>query len=167
MAYYQILKDRGLTFDDTPQVGAAYIMNDGKFLSITNNKNILQEHPSPTKKCVHYDLDFFLFKEGILPEKRVRVLLDSDNAIRLNDGTNFIQESAYMSLPVLEPSAEQYLSLLAWLDYVMTISKTIQIEDGNKQKLKVYEFVSLENENGWTSDNIINDIKRIYREEEL
>ena len=48
----------------------------------------------------------------------------------------------------------------------MAISPTVQIETKGKIPIRIYPFASVNNENGFTPEDIIKDIKRINNQEE-
>ena len=167
IALYNALKERNLVFITNPPKGASYIMEDGKFLDLNNSADIVLSPECGNREFVtHPMLADYLVREGLLDEMCQKPLLDTDNAIAINDGTNYIREAAYICLPKEMPNGAQFGALLNWFTYLMTISPSVQIETKEKVPVKIYDFVSLESEYGWTPENIIKDIKRMYNQEE-
>ena len=142
-------------------------MLDGHFLDLFASKDIVIAPERADKRFVtHPQFVDYLVRVGLLDRRYEKPLLDTDNAIAINDGTNYIKEAAYICLPPIQPTSPQYEALLNWLTYVMTISPTVQIETKGKVLIQIYAFVSANNENGFTPEEIIKDIKRMYNQEE-
>lgn len=164
---YENLKEKNISFSDAIPKGASYIMGDGLFLDLLASKEIVVAKERADKTYVtHPQFVDYLVRAGLIDKRCEKPLLDSDNAIAINDGTNYIKEAAYICLPFIEPSTEQFESLLNWLTNLMSISPVVQIETKNKVPVIIYDFVSLENDNGWTPEKIIENIKQMYIEEE-
>lgn len=153
--YYEILKKLGFTFTSSVPTGPAYIMNDGMFLDIKSSMKIID--PSNTLQPTHPAVDEYLIEEGYIDSNAEvsRVLCDADNAIRVNDGTNFLQE-VVVGLPKQEPTTAQYNSLEEWL-WSMTSKGSVAVGDERSTNIfKVYNF----EEN--MPEDIINKIKNYY-----
>lgn len=109
---YEVLLSAGFKFSDIPDgVGSAYIMRDGKFLFLEQNKDILE-----ASTVTHGTLDLWLQENGYIGEYTMasRLLCQTDGAIRINDGTNFSLETI-IGLPEKQISFEQSKSLDAWM----------------------------------------------------
>lgn len=164
---YENLKEKNITFSNAIPRGASYIMGDGLFLDLLASKEkVVAKERADKSYVTHPQFVDYLVRVGLIDKRCEKPLLDSDNAIAINDGTNYIKEAAYICLPFIEPSAEQYESLLNWLTNLMSISPVVQIETKNKVPVIIYDFVSLENDNGWTPEKIIENIMQMYVEEE-
>ncbi len=164
---YNAMQDLGLVFINKVAKGASYIMQDGLFLDLFASKDIVIAPERADKRFVtHPQFVDYLVRVGLLDRRYEKPLLDSDNAIAINDGTNYIKEAAYICLPPNPLASPQYEALLNWLTYVMTISPTVQIETKGKIPIRIYPFASVNNENGFTPEDIIKDIKRMYNQEE-
>lgn len=164
MSLYNELKQRNITFVNNPPRFASYIMEDGKYLDIDTSRNVMCGRINPNTKITHAPLDVYCKEQGLVEEQLHKTLVKTDNAIAINDGTNFAFETAYFILPEQEPTNAQYTSLLQWLDSILTVTNQVQIEDDMKHRLYLYDLVSLENDNGYTPEQIIQDIKRMYAE---
>ena len=75
----------------------------------------------------------------------------------------FKQERAYIDLPASEPTNEQYSSLLDWLYHTLYVSETIDVKEFLRNKIKTYTFLSSKNEDGYLPEDIIKEIKKIYK----
>ena len=164
MNLYDELKQRHLTFVNNPPAPVSYIMQDGKYLDLDTSRNVICETVNNSTKVTHRVLDVYCKTQGLVEQQLDKTLVKTDNAIALNDGTNFAFETAYFILPKQEPTNEQYDSLLQWLDSILAKTNKVQIEDDRKQRLYLYDLVSLENDNGYTPEQIIQDVKRMYVE---
>ena len=162
MAIYNQLKNKQLVFSNNYVQGSSYIMNDGKYLDIKSSKQIIypQDYQSRTK-ITHASFDHYLQRVELSPTKVYKYLVESDNAIALNDGTNFNVEKPYFVLPQNKPTNAQFTSLLNWLDYITTISDLVQIEDVRNQVSQSFYFKKPDND-GWLTDDIIKEIKKMY-----
>ena len=146
--YPQLLKD-GFKFTDTPAFGAGYIMQDGKFLFLENNRNLLT-----ADKITH----FYLITKGYIQDTSAsRVLCQTDNAIRINDGINFSYE-ALIGLPKNKLTVEQERSLEAWLYYMLEKNKYL-IQVGNELVAAVFQIYNLKEQ---MPEKVISKIKTYY-----
>ena len=165
MSLYNELKQRNITFVNNPPRCASYIMEDGKYLDINASMSIMFDNANRNNSIVtHAPIDVYCKEQDLVEEQLHKTLVKTDNAIAINDGTNFAFETAYFILPEQEPTNEQYAALLQWLDSILTITNQVQIEDDMKHRLYLYDLVSLENDNGYTPEQIIQDVKRMYAE---
>lgn len=150
--YHQLLKD-GFKFTDTPTFGAGYIMQDGKFLFLEKNRNLLA-----ADKITHGALDFYLITKGYIQDTSAsRVLCQTDNAVRINDGTNFSYE-ALIGLPKNKLTADQESSLEAWLYYMLEKNKYL-IQVGNELVAAVFQVYNLKEQ---PPEKVISKIKTYY-----
>ena len=165
MAIYNTLVNENLIFVTNPPRGTSYIMPDGKYLDMIASKELLFAPECGNRDIItHPTLDFYCLINNLVDKHYYKVLMHTDNAIALNDGFNFKGEHAYFVLPETKPTTSQYTSLLNWLDYIMTISPTVQIEDERKRIQQVFVFQKLDND-GWLPEDIIKEIKRRYSEQ--
>jgi len=156
MAYYQLLKDLGFVFTKSIPSGASYIMNDGMFLDITSSMKIID--PSRTiTKGTHPAIDEFLIENGYINsnENISRILCTSDNAIRINDGTNFRSE-VVIGLPSSRPTETQFKSLENWLYSIFSKGGVDVGNDISSNIFKHYDF------NDYLPEYIIKKIKIYY-----
>lgn len=156
MSYYGLLKELGFSFTSKVPAGAAYIMPDGKFLDLSASMKVID--PSGSSKATHPALDEFLIEKGYLGDdgQISRVLCSSDNAIRVNDGTNFSRELV-VGLPPVRPTDAQFASLENWLYSVFSKGG---VDVGNASldgaQVKHYDFSST------LPEEVIKNIKRFY-----
>ena len=158
----------GIIFSNTPMVGSGYIMPDGSFIHA--DKNLI--FPDPSRR-VHPSLDNYIIAKGLVDKVDKynfpkHLLTYTYGAITINFGDKFDFETAYFEISGIEPTAVQYNSLLDWLYFLMSKKlNTVQFGNGRLDRLwrfpyKIYDFISPENENGWTPEAIIKDLKRCY-----
>lgn len=153
--YYDLLKELGFVFTNNIPSGPAYIMQDGKFLDITSSMKIID--PSGKLIACHPAIDEFLFENGYIdPMAEVnRVLCSSDNAIRVNDGSNFLGELV-IGLPNSRPNETQFAALENWL-YSIFSKGGIDVGDERSTNIfKHYDF------NQYLPEDIIKKIKMYY-----
>lgn len=164
MAIYNDLKNTQLVFSNNYVQGASYIMNDGKFIDFRSSNNLLLNPENQNRtRVTHIDFDRYLIDNEFISveNKDHKLLVNSDNAIAINDGTNLTIEKPYFVLPPSKPTNAQFTSLLNWLDYIATISDLIQIENTTKNVMQRFYFKKPEND-GWLTDDIIKEIKKMY-----
>lgn len=125
---------------DEPYYGKTYIMPDGRFLDMRN-----VEH--------HSDIEKWLIDQGL-----------SDKEYIGNSGSQTMRELGaircdnrryYMELPPIDPTQEQYNSLLYWLDLHLSKTRAIEVvtQDGKQVMYRGEENVS---------DDIVDKIRRYY-----
>ena len=144
-------------FSNTYNIGASYIMQDGTFLNLEEQRPLLN-HPYRNN---HLMLDNYAFESGLVEHWRKDCMTEYYHAIKLNDGTILVQERAYLLLPKESPTEKQYKSLENWLYYVMTLTNEIQVTK-NGIKTIHYNFLTLKDENGYLPEDIIKDIRKLY-----
>jgi hypothetical protein len=136
--YSQLIKD-GFKFSNTPDgIGSAYIMKDGKFLFLEQNKAVLNSNI-----VTHGTLDLYLQDKGYISEDTLasRVLCQTDDAIRINDGKNFFFETI-IGLPKNKITAEQTKALEDWIWSMMSRRK-YHIAVGNELVSEVFRSYNL------------------------
>ena len=157
MEFYNELKKLGFKFTPAVPSGPVYIMKDGNFLDLRNSKNV--KNGDGTGFSTHSDLDMYLIDEGYInPDENInRVLCSSDNAIRCNDGSNFMIENV-IGLPNSMPTTDQFESLKNWLYYMMGLGRhSVAVGNDNSTNIfKTYDF------NEYLPEDIIKRIKRYY-----
>lgn len=161
MAFYDLLRKLGFTFTTSIPHGAAYIMNDGQFLDITASMKVID--PSGTlNKGTHPAIDEFLIDNGYLENNGniSRILCTSDNAIRINDGSNFRSELV-IGLPKARPTEAQFRSLENWLYHIFSKGGVDVGNDNSSNIFKHYDF------NHYLPEDIIKRIKMYYGTGEL
>jgi len=158
---YQKLLDNGFIFSNKVRPGACYIMNDGKFLSIEDNKDILGLDSNDI--ACHPQLDVFVLENNLIPEGSLvnRVLCETDNAIRVNDGSN-LKEETVIGLPEKEPTSSQYNSLIDWL-YDLMLKRTF-VNVGDEINSKVFKRYDLKET---FPEDIVKKIKAYYKDGRL
>lgn len=143
-------------FSDTYNIGASYIMQDGTFLNLEEQRPLL-DHPYRNN---HVMLDNCVAEHGLVEHWRKDCMTEYCNAIKLNDGTILVQERAYILLPKESPTEKQYKSLENWLYYIMTLTDEIQVT--RKLQTKHYKFLTIKDENGYLPEDIIKEIRKLY-----
>lgn len=184
---YDKLKSLGFIFQDTPSSGSGYIMPDGKFMGMRENSHMFTDRPYQVKKLdiyLHPDLKFYLQQRDLLDidktkgDEENRVLMDSDNAIRICDGENFGYETAYVVLPNKQISYEQQKSLVDWLYHIMDLNKqrfvtfyldhgSFVLKDFKQGKFYKYYFKKYdtpETFEAYFPEEIVKDIIRIFNQ---
>ena len=152
--YNQLISD-GFIFTQRPDyAGSAYIMPDGKFLFLELNKGLLEV----SGKVTHGALDFYLIKNHYIKDTdATRVLCQTDNAIRINDGSNFAFE-VLIGLPEKKPTYDQFESLESWLDSIYHKNK-FYVSVGNEIVSEVFQKYDL---HYYLPEDIIKRIKNYY-----
>lgn len=138
--YDQLIAD-GFKFSDTPADGrgSAYIMKDGKFLFLEQNKEIFKTH-----FVTHGTLDLYLQDNGYISADSLasRVLCQTDDAIRINDGKNFAFETV-IGLPKNKLTFDQFSALEDWL-WDMIVRRKYRIAVGNELVSEVFRSYNLQ-----------------------
>ena len=158
---YNKLKELGFKFTMNPPTGSVYLMPTGEFLDIDAHKDILglPEYA----RAVHGSLDQYLLDLGLIENSETlsRALCETDNAVRLNDGTLFKVE-VLVGLPPKQLTPAQYTSLENWLYSIMYKSDGVFIGDEINSNGVYYKFASIKNLDGYTPEDIIKKIKNFY-----
>ena len=143
-----------IKYSDIPTRKAGFITNDGKFINLQENKIQLIGYGS--KDVIHSDFANYMHKQGLK--------LNELNLIRFNDGSYiYINEEAYIELNKEEPNKKQYEAILKWFDFLSLNSKKKYVcisIDCNSEK---YEFVNKTCSEGLLPEQLINEIKKMYR----
>ena len=155
MANYGLLRRLGFEFTSSVPDGAAYIMRDGMFLDLTASMKIID--PSGQSKATHPALDSFLIENGYLEDNQQisRILCSSDNAIRVNDGTNFSRELV-IGLPASRPTEAQFASLENWLYHVFSKGG---VDVGNENSTAIFKHYDFSK---YLPEDVIKKIKMYY-----
>lgn len=162
---YNLLKNANITFTNNVPNGISFIMEDGKFLDVESSRGIIldqENHYESEIKINHSTFEGFLYRIGLINEQNIKSLVLTDNAIAINDGSNYACEAAYLNLPQNEPTTAQYNSLADWLTHLCGKCDIVQLEERRKKLIKVYNLISVNNEQAYTPEEIIQDIKRMY-----
>ena len=152
--YNKLISD-GFIFTQKPDyTGSAYIMPDGKFLFLELNKGLLEV----SGKVTHGALDFYVIKSHYIKDTNAtRVLCQTDNAIRINDGSNFAFE-VLIGLPEKKPTYDQFEALESWLDSIYHKNK-FYVSVGNEIVSEVFQKYDLRY---YLPEDIIKRIKNYY-----
>ena len=152
--YNKLISD-GFVFTQRPDyTGSAYIMPDGKFLFLELNKGLLEV----SGKVTHGALDSYLIKNHYIKDTNAtRVLCQTDNAIRINDGSNFAFE-VLIGLPEKKPTYDQFEALESWLDSICNKNK-FYVSVGNEIVSEVFQKYDL---HYYLPEDIIKRIKNYY-----
>ena len=152
--YNKLISD-GFIFTQRPDyTGSAYIMPDGKFLFLELNKGLLEV----SGKVTHGALDSYLIKNHYIKDTNAtRVLCQTDNAIRINDGSNFAFE-VLIGLPEKKPTYDQFEALESWLDSICNKNK-FYVSVGNEIVSEVFQKYDL---HYYLPEDIIKRIKNYY-----
>ena len=135
MEYYTKLKENNFAFTAVDNFrGGGYIMNDGLFLSLNNDKEKFIDKVANKLGGLHSVFDRYLrtleFPRGECTSRLLKAT--DDNAIAINDGTNYDWESPYIDLPKKALTEEQFTALTAFLDKIMlSIKKKVVVENKN------------------------------------
>ena len=149
-------QDFGLSLSKEPRRKAAYIVEDGSFINLEENKVVLVGYSS--REPTHTDFSHLMQKNGIKDK----------SIIRVNDGTYlYILEEAYVTLKDIEPTKEQYGALLKWFDFLMLNSKKKYVCIGINSKGSRFEFINRENKGGLLPEQLIDEIKGMYKEKKV
>lgn len=141
----------GFLLSKEPQRKAAYIVEDGSFINLEENKVLLIGYGS--REPTHNDFIRFLKRNNI----------EDKSIIRVNDGGYlYIVEDAYVTLKGKEPTKEQYAALLKWFDFLMLNSKKKYVYIGINAKAQNYEFINKVNKDGLLPEELIGAIRRLY-----
>lgn len=141
--------NNNIVYSSEPAKRASFITEDGKFINLQENKVQLIGYAShePTHSDLH---------------------IDKTNMIKLNDGTYlYISEEAYIELPKKEPNKDQYNALLKWLDYLMLNSKKECIFVGFSSRGKSFPFVNRAHSEGLLPEDLLKEVRRMYKEKKL
>lgn len=158
-----VLKAENIVFSNKPNRKAAFIMNDGSFLNLDENKRHITGIIS--RDVIHSDLSLYLWSKDIANKKDDYFLVRHHNAIRINDGTSQnICEEPLVTLPK-ELNTIQYDSMLKWLDYLFFETNKPRVHIGiiDKDNLKTFYFLRKDND-GYLPEDIIKEIKHLYCE---
>lgn len=138
-----------IVYSSEPAKRASFITEDGKFINLNENKFSLIGYAS--REPTHSDL-----------------YIDKTNMIKLNDGTYlYISEEAYIELPKKEPNKDQYDALLKWLDYLMLNSRKECVFVGFSSRGKSFPFVNKTHSEGLLPEQLIKEIRRMYKEKKV
>lgn len=155
----QTLLNNGVVLSKEPQKKADFILKDGSFVNLQKNRNVISYFDKID--VVHKDLvDFLCYKKEYDSNDTMR-FKEEFGLIRLNDG-NFerYHEQCIIDLPMVEPTKEQYDSLLKWIDFVSLQPNKNHIYVNIKQ----YELANKDNPDGVLPEDIIKDIKKYYND---
>jgi len=177
----QALENSKFTFSDNYATGCSFLFPDGKYLNLVENNDRIKEiigdrGPVPA----HHLLDRCINKLRLVSEEdeevireynntfekpmyqiclQQRIVEHTDQAIVLNDGTNFHWENSYIDLPVTgNITPEQLNKLTLWIDNVVGGIQS-RLDVGYGTNIKSYQ---LKGYDSTTTDEIIKDIKRLY-----
>ena len=176
------LESSGFIFSDNQAPGCSFLFPDGRYLNLRENRDRITEIEGDRGPVMaHHLLDRCMCRLRIVSEDdehliseytdnldkpcykkalQRRIVEHTDNAIVLNDGTNFNWENSYIDLPVRDkPTTAQLNKLTLWIDNVIYGTQT-KLDVGYGDKVISYNF---EEENHPTTDDIIKDIKKIYQ----
>ena len=152
--YNKLISDGFILTQKPDYTGSAYIMPDGKFLFLELNKGLLEVSGKVTPGA----LDFYLIKNHYIKDTdATRVLCQTDNAIRINDGSNFAFE-VLIGLPEKKPTYDQFEALESWLDSIYHKNK-FYVSVGNEIVSEVFQKYDLRY---YLPEDIIKRIKNYY-----
>lgn len=147
-----------IIYSDSPTRKAGFITEDGKFINLQENKVQLIGYAS--KDVIHSDFANYLRKQGINP--------DELNLIRFNDGSYiYINEEAFIELNDNEPNKEQYEAILKWFDFLMLNSKKKYVCIGINRRGERFEFVNRVNREGLLPEDLVKEVRRMYKEKKV
>lgn len=148
------IQNEGIVLSNSPSKKASYITSDGQFINLQDNRIPIIGYSS--KEVTHFDFGGFL---------KLKKINKPNNLIRLNSADAiYLCEHVYIELSKKEPTKAQYEALLKWLDFIYIIGKKKMIEINiNRHNHKIYEFASSNNENGLLPEDIIKEIKKLYK----
>ena len=155
-----VLKAEHIVFSNKPSRKAAFIMNDGSFLNLDENKRQITGIIS--RDVIHSDLSLYLWSKDIANKKDDYFLVRHHNAIRINDGTSQnICEEPLVTLPK-ELNMIQCDSMLKWLDHLFFETNKTRVHIGivGTNVLKTFDFARKDS-NGLLPEDIIKEIKHL------
>lgn len=170
----QKLEEHNIKFSESYLKGSSFLLSDGTYCNL-----IEQDELGTNKFLAHHMLDRYIVDKNIITqeqrdeirrenEKRKRpyfiislqerILRYTDNAITLNDGSNFGWENCYVDLPNEMPKDKQLEKLILWLD------DRHYKNPKNKRRLDVSleDNVITFNLDNDSTDDIIKEIKKLY-----
>ena len=156
----EALKSKGIVFSHKPCYKASFIMDNGLFLNFEENKGVIPR--GMFSFLTHNDLQSFVIANGIEENTINKMFLCTKyHAIRLNAMGYICEgEKPYIDLPNEELNSKQYASLLAWLDYITLFPYNDRVVIGNEMHFYIATYPL--KENGYTPEEIIKEIRRLY-----
>ena len=175
------LKELGFKFTNKYTSSSSYIMQDGSFLNLNEQYDILYKFNKTYRNNYHGQLDKFIKINKLLSDEdfnkldeiqledvknnhyyyiaksNCRYLKFSDNAITINAGTGH-WENCYIDLPYANLSSKQYESLTTWLDELVYTNNKRNLAISLDSKFKEFNLDDV------IVDDIIKEIKRMYNE---
>lgn len=136
-------------------------MSNGEYLSLYNNYKLIY---GSTMDITHRDFLDFLVENKLIESTLWEDVINKNNLIRVNDSDYvYINEDPFIDLPKTL-NDKQYKAILDWLYYVLEHSnkKYVCVGYNGDHKSKVFDFISKNNENGYTPEDIIKEIKKFY-----
>lgn len=178
------LEEAGFEFTDDYFRGSGFLFPDGKYLNLASdtNRSALNEFASRVGCVAHHQLDRYIKDHGLVPQAELegiigynhtlkkpyficalqdRIVEHTDNAIVVNDGTNYRWENCYIDLNVFaRPTEAQFKKLELWIDNII-YSQAPKLDIGFGAAVTSYRI----GDEGFTTDEIIKEIKKLYRKD--
>lgn len=168
---YEKLLELGFKFTKNPPKGSTMLFPNGDFLDLYENRELLGLK-TKREQLIHHDLEDLLLKKGICSYKdcaerlttpgcNKKLFISTDNAIYMQDGTNWYFENCYLELPKERITEEQEKSLLLWLD---NLFYNVKLKNKELQVVKDKRIIYFNyNDKEFISEDIIKKIKMLYR----
>lgn len=178
------LEEAGFEFTDTYFRGSGFLFPDGKYLNLASdtNRSALKEFVGKVGCVAHHQLDRYIRDHNLISQDEYdeirgynltlkkpyficalqdRIVEHTDNAIVVNDGTNYRWENCYIDLNVFaRPTEAQFKQLEMWIDNII-YSQAPKLDIGFGEHITSYEI----GDEGYTTDEIIKEIKKLYRKD--
>ena len=176
------LEEAGFEFTDNFFRGSGFLFPDGMYLNLASDVNRSALDTYKVGCVAHHHLDSYIKDHGLISADEYnriieynhtlkkpyficalqdRIVEHTDNAIVVNDGTNYIWENCYIDLNVFErPTEAQLKQLEMWIDNVI-YSQAPKLDIGFGEHITSYEI----GDEGYTTDEIIKEIKKLYRKD--
>ena len=172
---YEKLKELGIKVTKNIPKGSTILFPDGYFLDLYENRDKIIQ--STRHHLIHFDIERFILENKLfdyvqyaekapermfkLPGCNKKILLVSDNAIYLQDGTNWDFENCYIELPKEKLTEAQEKALLLWLD---NLRYTTKLKNGELQVVKEAKVLYFDlYDTNLIAEDILKKIKMLYR----
>ena len=156
------IKELGFLFTDKVPTGSSFLFPNGEFLDIYSSVTVGFDKMRYPKISGHYQIEELLKREGFVKPTIKNVLAHTDNVVKLQDAKIFQCERYYIVLPPVELTPIQYQKLEDWLYGLSKQRKTLDIANFNDDFYQVYDIYDEETGVGYTPEDIIKEIKRLY-----
>ena len=173
------LEDLGIKFSESFSKGSSFLLSDGSYINMIEQEQFSREKKN--RSVAHHLLDRFIISEKLITDEEYteihrlnkmrkrpyfvialqeRILRFTDNACVLNDGSNYGWENCYVDLPGTMPSGKQLEALIIWLDDRHYNNPPYK----RRLDISLDDVLKTFNLDIDSTDDIIKEIKKLYRE---